>query len=301
MRAPRSALVPSLAAVLLAGCAQTWQELGAFNCPEDHSCPEGLACVLLNGNEECVPKASCDLFTKSSCQGITSDGHPRARCTLMTTNPGLVETQCVEQYGSSPEGTACAILYSQNPGLGSFGVVNTDFPVEDRFCDNGSLCYGYAMSRPPVSGATTAGICRRYCKLDGDCASGQRCLDGFNGAVTTATLSVSPRPGVCYPACTLLPKGASDCGSGEQCTIALTTAPNTGMGLCQTPNNNAAAGAQCGAAYPCALGSSCLPVGNTFQCQKMCRISAGAVPCGAGKTCKASTITLSDADIGFCG
>jgi hypothetical protein len=291
-----AALAASLLAGALASCGQTYQEIGLFNCPEDHSCPEGMACVLLNGTEQCVQKHSCDLFTPASCQGATGGQYTLTRCALMMTNPALVEAQCVEQYGAAPEGTACQQLYAQNQGIGG-GITSTDFPVEDRFCANGSICHSFSMQRSYVG--VTNGNCRRFCKADGDCASAQRCLDAFSPAVTAATVSISPRPGVCYPSCTLM-SAASGCANGEQCTIGLDVAASSGFGLCQTPGN-ATTDQTCGGSVTCAAGLACIPVGSTFQCQKLCRISGPGTQCLAGKSCKATGLVLPDADVGVCG
>ncbi|MBS2025389.1 MAG: hypothetical protein JST92_23560 [Deltaproteobacteria bacterium] len=289
-------------ALVAAGCAKTYEEQGTFGCAEDHSCPEGWSCALLNGDGRCVPEEQCDPLDTSSCSGVTSEGHPRTRCTVMMTNPGLARAECVEQYGAAVEGTDCLMRFALN-----YSTTPIDFPLEDRFCADGTICHAYTLDNgqaTALSEPTLSGKCRRLCGQDSECGAGQRCLDAFGKLMTSVTVNVTPRPGVCYPTCTLMPSGAGDCGVGEECQVSFDVAASTGMGVCLTPRagGDGKVGDYCNTSYaPCGPGNSCLPNGGSFACQKLCRLSAGAAPCGTGKTCKATTLVLPDADLGFCG
>lgn len=299
MRARSSACAVALAGLLLgAACGQTYQELGVFPCPSEHFCPDTLVCVLINGTGQCLPPKTCDLFSSTSCPVSSTDSeeYQRSRCTLLRTSPGVASAQCVHQYGQQGEGSACQLLFaSDSNGIGS-GTLSANFPLEDRTCNQGLICHSYAMA-PTSFGGTGEGVCRQFCKADGDCASGQRCLSAFDSSVTAATVSVSPTTGVCVPTCTVngTPTG---CGVGLACTIADNIVPNTGQGLCVAPGN--AIGLACNAGNVCAAGFACIPDGTFRACKKICKVSSGNAACVVGETCRASPLALTEPDVGVC-
>lgn len=292
-----------LAVAIAAGlsCGKTYQELGTFACAQDHDCPDALTCILINGSGSCLQSLTCDPLATASCPGAADQESSRTRCTVMRTRTGLVESQCVHQYGKLPLNSGCQLLFAKNVGGGSSGGASDAFPLEDRSCANGTICHNLSMSGPTTSGSIASGFCRPFCKSDTDCAGGQRCLDAFDKRVTTATVEVSPRLGVCYPTCTILPASGSvsGCSVGEECALAANLAANTGLGVCQAPGfvttNNS-----CDSQQTCMAGLACKPTGANFLCEKLCRVSQGSTPCKAGQTCVQSALALPDPDIGFC-
>lgn len=295
------ALFLAVASVMLFACGQTYQQLGTFTCTQDHFCPDTLVCVLINGTGQCLPARPCDLLSSNpsaACPaGTESQDAQRTRCTLLRSSPGVASAQCVHQYGTQPEGNQCQLLFADDPSGGGSGGLNANFPLEDRTCNAGLVCHNFAMATPLAYAVAADGVCRLFCKADTDCGSGQRCLDAFNGNVTTATVSVAPKTGVCVPTCAVL-GSPTGCDVGLACTIADNIAANTGQGLCVAPGNAVETG--CNAKNLCAAGFACIPDGSFRACKKVCKLSSGNAACVVGETCVASPLVLAEADVGIC-
>ncbi len=300
----RALFICCLVAVASLACGRTYQDLGTFPCAQTNFCPDPMVCLKVNDSPLCVPPLTCSptAATTGCVPGNTQDINSRARCTVMQTGPGLVETQCVHE--SAPvlgEGSPCQLQFPTGNGLSG-----SAFPINGDNCADGTICHNLEMGHASTSlgVASKDGVCRKFCETDNDCTGGARCFDAFNTLVTTTavTVQISPRLGVCLATCTPLhPSDNGGCGASEECNVGSDIAANTGMGICQPPGRNAAEGAYCDASLVCNAGMSCVTTGlGTAVCEKMCRLTDASSPCGSGKTCIRSQLVLPDADIGFC-
>ena len=280
-------------AVML-GCGKTYQELAPITCAQDHLCPDPLVCILENGTGICREDQRCTPGS-SDCRDVT-----RPRCTIMRIASQLAASECTVQYAQATEGQGCAlILYSTDtsglsPGLG------TNFPGEDRFCNNGLICHSPTLT-PATQGVSFDAKCRRFCSADADCGSSAlSCLDAFGKTVTSAAVSVPKPTGVCYPSCALLSSG--QCPAGSACQVAIDVSGSSGFGLCRVPgsgNSGQGTGAEdssCSEATPCLAGFGCVPSGNAFACKRLCTSS---VACKSTQSCDTALFPLAGG-VGLC-
>lgn len=203
----------------------------------------------------------------SQCDPVTSNGcDPPSKCGLDCAQMGVA---CISG-GSGAEGDPCS-------------------ERSDQDCARGYACVGSA-------GNTWA--CRRYCRENSECASGQ-CVN-FNASpscdrshVGFCTLAPPPDAGPDGPACD--PVLGTGCGPSEKCGVSGLTCPT--MGLSCVPTGAGRDGDPCADRNDsdCAPGYAC--VGT--RCARYC-YSAKSCPHGNGCVTFNAHPECDRSHIGYC-
>src|SRR5262249_41227485 len=97
------------------------------------------------------------------------------KCSLVTPANGSLATRCVGSFGTKGLGESC-MRFSGGPGFDD--------------CDKGFFCSGLTMPQN-LDGTSAARSCRKFCRDDGACQTGERCVVLGSG---------TPQDGLCVPA-----------------------------------------------------------------------------------------------------
>ena len=268
----RAAALACCALGLLAwlGCGKGLDDIGAFACARDNSCPDGFICLDLL----CQRSLNCDPVNPTP--GCPSD---KSRCTVVragVSNSSGFVPQCVTNAGTQAAGEVC---FAPQSGL---------YTTADG-CGAVLLCYNEGTA---LGALETNNHCRRFCGSNADCGVGGGCAQAFPSPdfATLGTL------GVCEPICLVF---ASDCQAtaNSHCDVLPALNATAGVTFCRD-NGPGTKGALC-ATQNCGSGLICVPAVRSEITAPTCLVACDAShPCAQG-SCDTASYPIAGG-LGFC-
>ncbi|MBL8952475.1 MAG: hypothetical protein JNK82_16965 [Myxococcaceae bacterium] len=206
-------------------------------------------------------------------------------------------------------GEACTLTAFDDGGIGTRCLAgacdlidqNCDAGQKCAFLDGGRQCVpdgvigeGQQCAGAPVScakglactlvGTDGGSLCSRFCRVDGDCGSPQRCY------VTLVLPETKERPLVCAePPMSCDPLLQNCAASSEACY------PGQGGPGC-FPAGTRAADVGCTYSNDCGRGLACTGGGATTVCKTLCAVDGGSPSCATGRC----TRLQSSQSVGVC-
>jgi hypothetical protein len=209
-----------------------------------------------------------------------------------------------------PAGFACTLALLPDAGLGKRCIAGAcDLVAQD--CDGGSKCAfldggrtcildgtlteGQSCAGAPVGckrglactflSSDGGSTCARFCRVDSDCGSPQKCY------VTLVLPDTNERPLVCAdPPMTCDPLQQDCVNPTEGCYPG-----SSGPGC--FPAGMLQLGQSCTYSNDCAKGTACSGPSGATACRKLCAYDGGTPSCSAGGTC---TRLVSSQTVGVC-
>ena len=168
----------------------------------------------------------------------------------------------VGQKCSAQQGAPICKNVANNPA-------QVDATCSNDNCSVGSVCV--IESDVPFR-IPTLSLCRKFCRVDGDCTNGGKCafaLADGNGMASDMKIC-SQKVINCDPV------AQTGCAQG---TFCYPVTPDGQMG-CHPQGANA--GSPCDSSWNCAQGNACLDVGGLPVCRKLCHAGQNAECAGIG-------------------
>lgn len=201
--------------------------------------------------------------TASACDPVAQDcAQPGAtKCTVLTTDAGVVDTTCVAEDGTVATGGSCT------------RDATAAFAKDD--CARGALCSELATPGAPS--------CLRFCRHTSDCA----------GAACMQVTDRVPPDGVCVAQCTLF----APCADGRACGPEHDLDARA-VAQCRDQVPSAVEGTACTDQSDCAADLLCVTgSGGGATCRPLCD---PAHPCAGGGSCAVLSRSELPAGTGYC-